>query len=386
MLPDDEDDGSSPRPKSIMESMMPDCDESSCPDIADDLKKPLKSRVSRRRSSFAVPPNEDALPDCSRSMLEQALENPRVFNVGLLRSVRKVKLALDTKDNDSKLRRYKQVFNDKTINHNERFCDDLAAMEEEFKRLKFRSERAEQARLDRLAEEERKKVAGTEAERYFLQEVADKKRQAAEKKRLELLAAEQRQKEALERAQVKRRRIFKMKMASHMLGAEAEVGEDEVDENGEVDLRKSRVWNPHYMWCCDIVEREGEKSNDFLFLADLSQQTGGARSKTSKRSGRCIFDSVMYDLQKFDPEYREDGNIVFELRFGVKTKERPKVPMGWAIDFEVKQNETGGYEGTCHTSWWGLREVVIMPYMSMTPEELSNFPDPVAKYFKSPPT
>eukprot|EP00930_Biecheleria_cincta_P093864 TRINITY_DN844_c0_g1_i1.p1 TRINITY_DN844_c0_g1~~TRINITY_DN844_c0_g1_i1.p1 ORF type:complete len:469 (+),score=74.16 TRINITY_DN844_c0_g1_i1:157-1563(+) len=340
---------------------------------------PRKARASI--TSIALPDEDDR----RKSMQQHAIQHPntRVFNVGFSRNMRKVKLALGTKDDDAKLRRFEQVFNDKRIQHDQRFCDDLTAMEEEFRTLQFRAARAEQARLDRCAEEERQKIAGSEAQRQFLQDVEEKKRQVAEKKRLELLAAEQRRREAMERAQLKRRRIMKMKMASHLLGAEAELGEDEVDENGEVDLRKSRVWNPHYMWCCDIIEREGEKANDFLFLADLSKPTGGKRSKTSQRSGRCIFDSVMYDLARFEPDYREDGNIVFELRFGVNTKERPKVPQGWAIDFEVKQNERGGFEGTCHTSWWGVREVAIMPYMFMTPEELANFPDPVAKYFKS---
>lgn len=350
---------------------------------------PAKGRASRismsmPRTSMSLP-SEDGPFVSGEPIPQHAMESPptRVFNVGFSRSKKKVKCALATKEDYAKLRRYEEVFSDKEICDDKRFAATLIAMEEEFQRLQFRAERAEHARLDRLAAEERVKFDSTEAQKQFLLEVEEKKRQAIEKRRLALLAAEKRRKEAMQRADIRKRRLNMMKMASHLLGAQAEEEADEVDENGEVDLRKSRVWNPHYMWCCDIAEREGEKANDFLFLADLSRPTGGKRSKTSQRSGRCIFDSVMYDLSKFEPDYRDDGNIVFELRFGVKTKERPKVPQGWNIFFQVKEDGRGGYQGTCETSWWGIREVFIIPYQSMTPKELERFPDPVAKYFKS---
>mmetsp|Transcript_83226 Transcript_83226/g.147042 ORF Transcript_83226/g.147042 Transcript_83226/m.147042 type:complete len:409 (+) Transcript_83226:102-1328(+) len=306
----------------------------------------------------------------------------RLYNVGLARSARKVDLALSSKVSNAKLRRYEQVFEDPNIHH-PRFAEELEFMAIEFNQLKLDVEKEEQEYLRRRELEEESRINSMKAHEEFLRQAVENQKLAVIRKREALLEAQRRRRLANEQMENKKRRLWKMKTAAQMISANAGEVDDEVDANGEVDLRKSRVWNPHYMWLCDIEEKEGDKTNDFLFLADLSAPAGGMRSRTSQRKGRCIFDDVMYDLQQFEPEYREGGAVCFALQFGVNTAERKNAPKGWQIEFQVCPHERGGFVGTCSTSWWGLRDVVILPYASVSEEERSKFPDPVAKYYKT---
>jgi len=306
----------------------------------------------------------------------------RQYNVGLARTSKRIDLALSSKNNAAKLRRYEQVFEDPLCRH-ERFTEDLEVIEEEFKRLRVSVEKEEQEYLRRRQLEDESRKNSMKAHDEFLRQAVENQKLAAMRKQEELLEAQRRRRVANEKLENNRRRIWKMKTAAQLFSADAGEIQDEVNENGEVDLRKSRVWNPHFMWLCDIEEKPGDKQNDFLFLADLAPSRDGIRSKTSQRSGRCIFDDVMYDLQKFEPDYKDDGMIIFTLTFGVNTEERKNAPRGWNIDFQVRSREKGGYIGTCSTSWWGSRDVTILPYSSVSDEERAKFPDPVAKYYKT---
>jgi len=86
----------------------------------------------------------------------------------------------------------------------------------------------------------------------------------------------------------------------------------ELTEDGEVDLRHSKFWKPHFMWICDIKEKAGEAANDFMFLADITP-SGEIVNKAPKRAGRCIFNRCMYDLQEFIPVAHTDGMLEFDL-------------------------------------------------------------------------
>lgn len=157
----------------------------------------------------------------------------------------------------------------------------------------------------------------------------------------------------------------------------------------EVDLRHANEWNPKYLWVCDIEEKVGESDNDFLFLANI--QSGGTTSEkppAGSTAGRCIFSSVMYDIQHFVPDVDKDGKLNFELDFGVNTAERKDSPAGWKIAFinlvpSDASNER--YSGTCSTSWWGERPVQVISYMTLSPEEKARYPDLVATYYQSLP-
>ena len=169
-----------------------------------------------------------------------------------------------------------------------------------------------------------------------------------------------------------------------------------VIKEGEVDLRKESVWNEKYMWVCDIKEKVGETSNDFLFLANIQTsgtvKVDGRAARDPATGGRCIFSHVMYDIQDFVPDDDADGKLSFVLKFGVNTKEREKdAPNGWTITFkDLTPDPNGGtfpdkYVGTCNCSWWGDRPVEVISYMSLTTEEQAKFPDLIAKYYKSRP-
>jgi len=155
---------------------------------------------------------------------------------------------------------------------------------------------------------------------------------------------------------------------------------DVENENGEVDLRRSKYWHPKFMYVCDIKEKKGDRDNDFLFLADISDD-GTMRAKI--RRGRCVFNQVMYDIQDFVPQAKGDGRLEFELKFGINTRERRDVPQGWKISFSVAPSGGGRFEGTCNSSWWGTRNVELIQYESLSEDEQRRFPDLIAKYYKS---
>jgi hypothetical protein len=160
-------------------------------------------------------------------------------------------------------------------------------------------------------------------------------------------------------------------------------------KSGEFDLRKEKAWNPKYMWVCDIEEKPGETDNDFLFLANI-QNTGtvaeDSGAAASADGGRCIFSSCMYDIQDFTPDTDVDGKLTFALKFGLNTAERKDVSGGWTINFkELAPGPDGSFAGTCSCSWWGERNVRVLPYMTLTPEQMAKYPDLIAKYYKTLP-
>jgi hypothetical protein len=154
----------------------------------------------------------------------------------------------------------------------------------------------------------------------------------------------------------------------------------------QFDLRKLWGWDPQRIWVCDIVEKPGEPDNDFLFMASISSG-GGVDSLSCKTSDRCIFQDVMYDVQKFMPDKEFDGRLDFKIEFGDNTKERKDAPRGWTVVFKnVMLKGPQRYEGTIHTSWWGDRPVKLINYTVLTSKELQQFPDlQTNHYFTSRP-
>lgn len=301
----------------------------------------------------------------------------KLFQVGHVRSTRKVKLALATVDDKARLRRMEQVLQDGSIcfagslDKNRRFEADVAAMREEALILGAKAKYRQEMLLANEALESKQREADLQAFKN-LQE----KEQTKAALRIQ----------AQQRGKMARARIAKMKAVSMFIACEEE--QDEMTDDGRVDLRKSRYWMPHFMWICDIAQKEGDKINDFMFLADISTE-GEITNKAPKRHGRCVFDKVMYDLQGFAPVGHACGKLEFELKFGINTAERTDVPKGWTISFSVCPGSAGAFQGTCKSSWWGTREVSLVPYETLSPEDLSKYPDLLAKYYKSrvsPPT
>ena len=144
---------------------------------------------------------------------------------------------------------------------------------------------------------------------------------------------------------------------------------------------------------CDIEEKAGEQSNDFLFLADITGDGDASGARTQKTDGtgafvgRCIFSSVMYDVNSFKPDGTYDGLLNFEIAFGARTAERAKdAPNGWTVQFVDLQGPdpaTRRYVGKIKTSWWGERNVTLIPYGGMSDSEKGKFPDLKAAYSKS---
>jgi hypothetical protein len=153
-------------------------------------------------------------------------------------------------------------------------------------------------------------------------------------------------------------------------------------ESKEVDLRNDPSYDVKNMWVCDIEEKAGEGDNDFLFLANI---TGDGDAGTDV-VGRCIFASVMYDVNRFVPDTTYDGKLNFEIMFGARTAERPNVVDGWSVSFLDllgPHPETRRYSGMVKTSWWGERKVTLIPYGCMSDSEKSKYPDLIARYYKS---
>eukprot|EP00931_Biecheleriopsis_adriatica_P055869 TRINITY_DN33112_c0_g1_i1.p1 TRINITY_DN33112_c0_g1~~TRINITY_DN33112_c0_g1_i1.p1 ORF type:complete len:473 (+),score=81.00 TRINITY_DN33112_c0_g1_i1:53-1471(+) len=364
--------------------------------------------------SLSVPSNPggtwqrapDTLPKLAMGQTALGQTSQRMFSVGYSRSAHKVQLALDTKDDESRLRRFEGVLDDPKITWHSRLSlrldEGVTVIKEEIDELLDLASRRQRTHNERAERERKAKEDAFWDHRRFLEQSAENQQRALEEQRLAAIRAEQERLRLLEEERLrreeedrrrsaeeahrqqkeknKRRALIKMKMAAQLLADNMEHEDDPVDENGEVDLRKTKIWNPHFMWISDIEEKPHEKSCDFLFLADISKHQG---SKTAKRTGRCIFNSVMYDLQKFTPEWKTNGMVEFSLTFGVNTAQRRDVPNGWNITYAVKALDNGTFEGTCSCAWWGDRPVIIMPYSSMTEEQLDVFPDPVAKYYKT---
>ncbi len=158
----------------------------------------------------------------------------------------------------------------------------------------------------------------------------------------------------------------------------------------ETDLRKCGDYDEKHMWICDIEESAGDTNCDFLFLADITGDgDAGQKQKRDDGSafiGRCIFSSVMYDINNFVPDTDYDGKLNFEIGFGARTVQRKSdAPNGWTVKFLdlVLDQETRRYKGKVNTSWWGDKSVTLIPYGQMSASERSKFPDLVAEYYQS---
>eukprot|EP00930_Biecheleria_cincta_P007855 TRINITY_DN109142_c0_g1_i1.p1 TRINITY_DN109142_c0_g1~~TRINITY_DN109142_c0_g1_i1.p1 ORF type:complete len:506 (+),score=85.36 TRINITY_DN109142_c0_g1_i1:80-1597(+) len=321
------------------------------------------------------------------------LMQTRYFNVAHSRRKQEVQGARATGMNFAKIRRYQHVLSNKPTYHDERLTDELAVVEEELRRLQLlevknkteRQQKEAQQEIERLMQISKQKEL-TVARKRALEAEAERRRQAildAQRRRQE---EEERHRQYLEIKRTKERRRLKMRAAARLIGSnDSYVGEVLTkSDQGEIDMRQSKLWNIHYVWLCDILEEPGDKRMDFLFLADLSKPTEGAlRSKTSKRPGWCIFDKVAFDLQNFTPCFRDDGSLSFQMHFGCNTVNRKDSPEGFKIIFDVQHDGKGGFEGICDTSWWGVRDVKIMLYSSLSEDQLKKFPDPIAKYYPS---
>jgi len=298
------------------------------------------------------------------------------FRVGYARRARLVQSAFATNDLSARLRRMEQVLQDMNICSNTRFDHDVAAIRKEVALLRATARCREEQMLREQGIAKRAWAAQLDNYNNWLTKVDKQERE---------LAAIRIQKHM--RSKLTRKRFHMMSTAftvqSCLLDAKFDARHDYVNANGEVDLTKSKYWVPHFMWICDIAELRGEGNNDFLFLADIST-SGCVSDKAPKRGGRCIFEMVMYDIQTFTPDDQPDGSIQFTLKFGVNTKERKDVPKGWGIGFDVKVTSCAGrYQGTCKSNWWGTRQVTLIQYSALSPDELETYPDLIAKYYRS---
>jgi len=298
------------------------------------------------------------------------------FRVGQARRARQVQSAMATKDSSARLRRMEQVLQDMNICKNTRFDNDVDSMRKEVDLLKKGARCREEEMLREQAIAKREWTAQLENYNNWLETVNEQEKE---------LSSTRIQKHM--RSKIARKRFRTMRTAflaqSCLLDAKFDAKNDYVNEKGEVDLTKCKYWDPRFMWICDIAELKSEGNNDFLFLADISN-SGCVSDKAPKRGGRCIFGSVMYDIQIFTPDDQQDGNIEFELKFGVNTKERKDVKKGWTIGFNVKASDGAGRcRGTCKSSWWGTRKVTLINYSTLSPDEVKTFPDLQAKYYRS---
>jgi hypothetical protein len=153
------------------------------------------------------------------------------------------------------------------------------------------------------------------------------------------------------------------------------------------DLTKLWGWDPARVWVCDIKELPGETDNDFLFMADIQATGTGKDLKTqdAMTADRCIFQDVMYDIQKFTPDTSADGKLDFDIAFGNNTAERRDAPNGWTVQFEsLVPIAKGRFKGTILTSWWGRRDVILINYPQLTKKEQQTYPDMMTHhYYKS---
>ena len=152
-----------------------------------------------------------------------------------------------------------------------------------------------------------------------------------------------------------------------------------------INMKDIKEWNERNVWVCDIEEDKNESDNDFLFLGDINGD--GVATDNSESWGRCIFQNVMYDINRFIPDNTYDGSLDFELMFGRNTKQRTDAPKGWVVQFKkLKINpEDGNYVGKIYTSWWGDKPVQLIPYSRLNEEQKRKYPDLKAQYFKSLP-
>jgi len=140
------------------------------------------------------------------------------------------------------------------------------------------------------------------------------------------------------------------------------------------DLTKLWGWDPTRVWVCDILERPGEVDCDFLFMADIQASGTGKELKAqdAATADRCIFQDVMYDIQKFTPDTTDDGKLDFDIAFGNNTAERWDAPNGWTVQFEnLVPTAKGRFKGTIATSWWGRRDVILINYPELTMKEIA---------------
>lgn len=300
-----------------------------------------------------------------RPQSQGSIKPKKLFNVGHSRNKQKVRQAMSTMDEGARLRRFEQVLEDNTICANKRFSRNLESMREEAPGLASLAKVRQQVKLDEdTAHADQLHSKMSVYNEFLAQQEEDEKVQAA----LRI--------QKIMRGKATRRRIAKLKTSTFLSFEDHDVA----DENGEVDLRKSKYWNPKFMYVCDIKEKKGDRINDFLFLADIHDD---GTMKARVRRGRCVFNAVMYDIQDFVPRATQDGRIEFDLKFGINTKERRDVPQGWKISFSVAPSCSGHWEGTCHSSWWGSRKVELIQYETLSEEEKQQYPDLVAKYYRS---
>lgn len=154
------------------------------------------------------------------------------------------------------------------------------------------------------------------------------------------------------------------------------------------DLTKLWGWDPERVWLCDIEEGPREPDNDFLFMAKITDDGAADEIRDNETSDRCIFQDIMYDIQKFIPDKSPDGRLDFSIKFGDNTVERAHdAPYGWTVTFKgLTPAGPKRYVGTINTSWWGDRPVQLMNYTTLTEEELSRYPDLMTnRYWKSMP-
>ncbi len=133
------------------------------------------------------------------------------------------------------------------------------------------------------------------------------------------------------------------------------------------------------LWVCDILETVQEGDNDFLFYANLQRDGRSQMGSTT----RCIFQSVSYDINEFVEDTTRDGFVELCLVFGKRTAKRPDAPGGWKIAFKVRHINDYRYEGKIWTSWWGVRNVVLLRYDHLSIEQQRRYPDLNAKHHPS---
>lgn len=330
-------------------------------------RSPTRRIVAAANLVLGVPRRGD-ISSQLQNQLETSSPRTRLFNVCYTRHAEIIQNSLSTKDDAARLRRFRHVLQEHAICQNERFQPHLDYMRSQHGVLATKADAAEDRRRATVRLEMERHAAMREDYETFLLHLEQKTAK---------LAAMRLQ--AKIRGSLARSRVRKMKALCKMLAPPQQA--DVLNSKGEVDLRHKLIWNSRFVWACEIEQRAGERAKHFVFLADITP-----REVKEKRGGRCVFESVMYDIQEFVPVGFDDGKVEFELRFGINTAERQDVPSGWCITFCVKPGDAGTFAGMLESSFWGNRSVTLRPLNSLDASELGQFPDLVGRYYKSRPT
>eukprot|EP00930_Biecheleria_cincta_P096047 TRINITY_DN87922_c0_g1_i1.p1 TRINITY_DN87922_c0_g1~~TRINITY_DN87922_c0_g1_i1.p1 ORF type:complete len:397 (-),score=37.23 TRINITY_DN87922_c0_g1_i1:260-1372(-) len=303
-----------------------------------------------------------------RNQPETASPRTRLFNVGHARHAEIVRKALSTHDDTARLRRFRQVLQEPAICENERFQTHLDYMRKQHGVLATKADVEEKRRLAAARHERERGMAIRQDYAAFVSHL--------EEKTAELAATRL---QARIRGSLARIRLTKIRALSRLLAPPEEA--DVINSNGEVDLSPKLMWKSRFVWACQIERKANENAKHFLFLADITPGKVAA-----KRGGRCVFESVMYDIQEFVPIGFGHGRVEFELRFGINTSERKDASSGWSITFCLLPGDDRSFVGTLECSFWGNRKVSLLPVSSLSSSELAQFPGLVGKHYKSRPT